>query len=112
MPGDRIATPTIPASTGAGPTSSTAVDLGTNLDHLRGWNVGVGAPGTLDGTVTLQLDRTSTGDWVDAKQDGSTASVTVPAGGARIVRNVPFPRLRLQSSTGEASSRDFEVWVQ
>lgn len=112
MAGRKIATATIASSTGAGPTSSSAVDIDHTTAKFPRRHVGIGAPSTIDGTVTVQVDRTSTGSWVDLSQDGSTSAVTVPAGSARLLKNFPFGRLRLQSSTGEASNRDFPIWLQ
>lgn len=109
----RFATASIPASTGAGPTNSSSVDLQADAPtQFHRDAVTVFGATTHDGTITVQVDATSTGDWRDLAQDGSTAAVTVPQGGARRIDGIAGAALRLQSSTGEASQRDFPIWTQ
>lgn len=109
----HFATASIAASTGAGPTNSSSVDLQTDApSHFHRDTLTVFGATTQDGTITVQVDATSTGDWRDLSQEGSTAAVTVPQGGARRIDDIAGAALRLQSSTGEASQRDFEIWTQ
>jgi phage tail protein X len=67
------------------------------------------APGTLTGTVTVQVSHLANpgaSDWVPLQRDGS--NVTVPVGVATPIAGL-FKALRLVSGSAEAADRTFQI---
>lgn len=113
--GKHVGTATISSTAGAPANSSwidlTAADTFTSYENHR---IGVAGATVQSSTVILQVDVSpnSTGDARDLQKVGSTAPIRVPQGGARLIDDMTFPRVRVQSSSGEASDRSFEFWIQ
>jgi hypothetical protein len=75
--------------------------------------ISIGGPGTLTGTVTVQVsDFTEDSDeygttWRDKQSAG--VDITVPADGHITINTVDFKRLRLSSGSAEVANRRFRV---
>lgn len=68
------------------------------------------APSALTGTVTVQVSPTTTGTFVDLESSGS--DVTLTAGNATVITEIPFGALRLSSSIAEGADRNISVQKQ
>lgn len=74
-------------------------------------NLLIVAPDTLDGTVTVEVDKDAQGNTFQTLQSPPGTDVEVPAGKAIMITELPLPDFRLHSSTSEGSDRDFDVWL-
>ena len=85
----------------SGGTTSNAV---TNLDDSLA--ISLFAPSALSGTVTVQVEPTTTGTAFVTLQSGGV-DVSIAASKAIVLNPVPFRQLRLSSSVAEAATRTF-----
>ena len=98
-----MAAPNTTLTIAAGATLSDSVAIANGIRCL-----GVDAPATLTGTITVQVEPTSTGAaWATLTSQGS--NVTVPAGSSVSIFPITFGQIRLSSSAGEAAARSFTV---
>ena len=71
-------------------------------------SLGIFSPATLTGTITVQVEPSSTGTAFVALQSGGT-DVTLPASKATIISPVSFRQIRLITGTTEAAARTFPL---
>lgn len=108
----HLATATI-SSGGGAPSNSSAVDLQRDIpSEFTVRDITVHGATAHSSTVVVQVDATSTGEWRNLIETDSTNRVKIPAGGSRHLGNISAPRIRIQSATGESSTRVFEFWTQ
>src|SRR3990167_3144059 len=68
------------------------------------------APAALTGTVTVQVSPATDGAFVDLESSGS--DVTLTAGNATVITEIPFSALRLSASIAEGADRNISVQKQ
>lgn len=90
---------TIPINT------STGNSVGFLDDALA---IGVFAPASLDGTVTLETEASSTGTDFKTQRSGGTA-VTFAAGCADTLSPIDFRQMRITSNASESAARVFRI---
>lgn len=69
-------------------------------------SIGIQAPATLTGTITIQV---STDDSTFVPLQSAGADVTIAVSQGVVLTDLPFEYLRVQSSGAEAAQRDFVV---
>lgn len=74
--------------------------------------IGIVAPATLDGTVTVAAYDADTGGTPVVVQSPPGTDVSVPANRAIALTALPFPRLTLTSSVNQTAQRTFKVFGQ
>ena len=87
----------------SGSTASNALDINGREA------IGIGAPSTVSSTITVMVDQTGSTSWVTLQSPPGT-DVEIAEGKAIVLTAIPFPRIQLQSSTGEVGTRTFYVW--
>ena len=92
----------------------TIAENGTASDSLdfRGWRSGLDAiiisgPGTLTGTVKVQVSHDAGVTWKDKQSAG--ADITIPADGSVTIKSVDRGLLRLLSGSAEGAARAFII---
>lgn len=78
----------------------------SNLDDC--WAIGLTAPATLSGTITVEVEPTSTGIAFVTLQSGGL-DVSIAASKAIVLSPFPFRQLRLVSTAAEGADRTFSV---
>lgn len=87
-------------------TSSTVSNAVGTLDDATGLTIY--APATITGTITVQVEPTSTGTSFVALQSGGS-DITLPASKATVISPIAFRQIRLITGTTEASARTFTI---
>lgn len=75
----------------------------------RIYNVTIVAPGTLTGTVGVEISHDNS-TWAPLSIDGGSA-VTIAASAGLCLRNIAAKYIRLNSGSNEGAARDFKVVV-
>ena len=99
---------------GSGQTTSSAIGGFDDSEALAIW-----APGTLTGTITLQIapERQATEGGTSSVQTWATlqsggVDITLSAGKALTITDIAFRQLRLVSTSAEGAERSFKVLKQ
>ena len=77
-------------------------------DFDDAFGIAIYSPATLSGTVSVQVEPTSSGTSFVTLQSGGS-DVTLPAGKATILNPVPWKQMRLVSGAAEGADRSFAV---
>ena len=87
-------------------TASTTSNAVGGIDDALGLTIY--SPATLTGTITVQVEPTSTGtSFVDLQSGG--ADVTIPASKATVLNPITWRQIRLITGTTEAAARTFTL---
>ena len=76
-----------------------------------GWAIWIYAPATLTGTITLEVEASSTGTSFVTQQSGGS-DVTIPAGKATPLSPIGFRQMRVTSNAAEGAERVFRLTKQ
>lgn len=101
--GRRLLTNTVTLTIASGQTESNAVEIGGFLRSCA-----IFAPMTLPETVTVKIEPTPTGTTFRTLLSGPD-DVTVPAGKAVVITEIPFAQVKLVAGSAVGADRVFSV---